>query len=647
MRKVLVFTLIVLMLTGFANAELLNVFVPNQDGTINFFNATDAYSLTSWSAYPSFSTGTAVHPPTLNVFSIAQSANQVSLFNYSNGYTEQVYTAGATSINAIAIDGNGDVWYTERTSGGSLWQLKASTDFTVVEHTTAGTFPSGVAVDKNNNVIISLSNTDLIEVFNASDSYSSATYSVGNLPLGVATDDDNNIWVANYLDNTVSMMDASNGYAETTYATGNTPWGVLIDNNNDVIIANPGQTYLTKLDSDDGYSSSTISTAPRNVNQVSVDSDNNLLGVDPGDDILVFLDYSSAYAATEYTTSNNPSTFGSDFTGQIWQNKFGGAADTPPVVSNAQLIASDDPINSSNANLISSWDYSDAENESMIANQTIWYKDSVEQPSLENQSIISNTNTAVGESWQFKARAQASNLVWSTYEFSNSLVILNNAPVMSALEIGPVPLYASVNATAEAIYTDSEGDVGTVNFEWFINNVSSYSENVTSVSSGSKAESQLNFGLYNEGDVIYFKTYGTDGLNQSAIETSSSLTVQATPVVATDGEVFNYLALLMAVLILVLSIAICCIEDNFVKMMLLIPLNLIVLTAVHIGKLIVEEAYSSLTAVATVLDALFICLAVMIIPLTVILFCYVVYKIIDSVFNSRKKRDNDWDKWQD
>ena len=103
----------------------------------------------------------------------------------------------------------------------------------------------------------------------------------------------------------------------------------------------------------------------------------------------------------------------------------------------------------------------------------------------------------------------------------------------------------------------------------------------------------------------------------------------------------------MAVLILVLSIAICCIEDNFVKMMLLIPLNLIVLTAVHIGKLIVEEAYSSLTAVATVLDALFICLAVMIIPLTVILFCYVVYKIIDSVFNSRKKRDNDWDKWQD
>ena len=117
-------------------------------------------------------------------------------------------------------------------------------------------------------------------------------------------------------------------------------------------------------------------------------------------------------------------------------------------------------------------------------------------------------------------------------------------------------------------------------------------------------------------------------------------------VVATDGEVFNYLALLMAVLILVLSIAICCIEDNFVKMMLLIPLNLIVLTAVHIGKLIVEEAYSSLTAVATVLDALFICLAVMIIPLTVILFCYVVYKIIDSIFNSRKKRDDDWDSWQ-
>tara|TARA_R110000824_G_scaffold7405_7_gene33236 strand:- start:4540 stop:6480 length:1941 start_codon:yes stop_codon:yes gene_type:complete len=646
MRKVLIFTLIVLMLTGFASAGLLeDVWSTGYTARdVAHLDADSGYSQTDYSTV-GFSFMNVVNGITGDVWVPDRSNNVIRLYNASDSYSMTDYATG-TYPQMVALDGDGDPWVVNRNSH-TVSHFDISDGFTRTDYAT-GTSPRGVTVDLNGDVWVVSYSGDEVRHYNRSDGMATTDYAIGNQAgsiTGIAIDLNNNVWVINLGDNDISLLDASSAYARTDYATPGNPRGIVTDSNNNVWVTD-STDVVNMFDAADSYSRTDYATGDLPTG-VSIDKNDNIIVSNINDDDVSIFDAASAYARTDYAVAAYPYNPGTDFTGQRWFAKFGGGGDTPPVVSNAQLIASDDPMNSSNANLISSWDYSDAENESMIANQTIWYKDSVEQPSLENQSIISNTNTAVGESWQFKTRAQASNLVWSTYEFSNSLVILNNAPVMSALEIGPVPLYTSVNATAEAIYTDSEVDVGTVNFEWFINNVSSYSENVTGVSSGSKAESQLNFGLYNEGDVIYFKTFGTDGINDSAIETSSSLTVQATPVVATDGEVFNYLALLMAVLILVLSIAVCCIEDNFVKMMLLIPLNLIVLTAVHIGKLIVEEAYSSLTAVATVLDALFICLAVMIIPLTVILFCYVVYKIIDSIFNSRKKRDNNWDKWQD
>ena len=645
MRKILVFTLIVLMLTGFASAGLLeDVWSTGYtDLELTHLDANTGYSQTD---YTTVSRGymNVVNGITGDVWVVRHTSNLLSMFNASDSYSRTDYATGAYPI-MVALDGDGDPWVVNR-AGNTLSHFNISDGMTRTDYVT-GSDPRGVAVDLNGDIWVVNYGDDDVTHYDRSGGWSTTDYAVGSQSSlsTIAIDLNNNVWVINYGDTDITLLDAANAYARTDYATPGRPRGVVTDSNNNVWVPDLSDV-VNMFNASDSYSRTDYATGsdPRGV---GLDKNDNIIVANTGDNDISIFDAASGYARTDYAVAAGPLNTGTDFTGQRWFAKFGGGGDTPPEVSNAQLIASDDPINSSNANLISSWVYSDAENESMIANQTLWYKDSVEQPSLENQSIISNTNTAAGESWQFKTRAQASNFVWSTYEFSNSLVILNNAPVMSALEIGPVPLYTSVNATAEAIYTDSEVDVGTVNFEWFINNVSSYSENVTGVSSGSKAESQLNFGLYNEGDVIYFKTFGTDGINDSAIETSSSLTVQATPVVATDGEVFNYLALLMAVLILVLSIAICCIEDNFVKMMLLIPLNLIVLTAVHLGKLIVEEAYSSLTAVVTVLDALFICLAVMIIPLTVILFCYVVYKIIDSIFNSRKKRDNDWDKWQD
>jgi len=88
-------------------------------------------------------------------------------------------------------------------------------------------------------------------------------------------------------------------------------------------------------------------------------------------------------------------------------------------------------------------------------------------------------------------------------------------------------------------------------------------------------------------------------------------------------------------------------QDPFWKSLLLLPLNLVILAAVQITTLILQAKEPGLTGVISILNAMFIGLVVLIIPLVVLTFCYVVYKIITAVFDSRKKKDDEWSEgWQ-
>ena len=112
------------------------------------------------------------------------------------------------------------------------------------------------------------------------------------------------------------------------------------------------------------------------------------------------------------------------------------------------------------------------------------------------------------------------------------------------------------------------------------------------------------------------------------------------------ADAYVYLGIVMFGLLYMIIKAMSGTEEPFWKALLGIPLNLIVVAMIQIASLLIAADHPGLTNVISILDALFIGSVVIMIPLVIIFFCYVMYKIVDAVFNSRKKRDNDWEKWQ-
>ncbi|MBN2094802.1 MAG: PGF-pre-PGF domain-containing protein, partial [Candidatus Aenigmarchaeota archaeon] len=84
-------------------------------------------------------------------------------------------------------------------------------------------------------------------------------------------------------------------------------------------------------------------------------------------------------------------------------------------------------------------------------------------------------------------------------------------------------------------YTDSEGDTGTIYFEWFKNGISLATGNETAVSNGSLASDALNSTYFVKGDNITCQVYSIDGYEQeSALENSTEKAILNTaPVINT------------------------------------------------------------------------------------------------------------------
>jgi len=80
-------------------------------------------------------------------------------------------------------------------------------------------------------------------------------------------------------------------------------------------------------------------------------------------------------------------------------------------------------FNGTDEDLIASFSYSDADSDMIVANQTKWYKNNIEQPSFANQTAVSYTNIAVDNLWIFSARVY-DNESWSNW-YNASISILD------------------------------------------------------------------------------------------------------------------------------------------------------------------------------------------------------------------------------
>ncbi|PIN73218.1 hypothetical protein COV20_03225 [Candidatus Woesearchaeota archaeon CG10_big_fil_rev_8_21_14_0_10_45_16] len=102
----------------------------------------------------------------------------------------------------------------------------------------------------------------------------------------------------------------------------------------------------------------------------------------------------------------------------------------------------------------------------------------------------------------------------------------NYAPVVTTPAISPDHANTSSRLSVTTTYTDANGDLGTVNITWYVNDVDVYSQINTSIPTGTSIQSILNAGNFSENDVVNVSVYANDGTEDSAIKWSQDVVIQ-------------------------------------------------------------------------------------------------------------------------
>ena len=101
---------------------------------------------------------------------------------------------------------------------------------------------------------------------------------------------------------------------------------------------------------------------------------------------------------------------------------------------------------------------------------------------------------------------------------SSSVIIENSVPEINNVLFDPLYAYATDSITAIAVTYDADGDALDITYDWYINGSLSVSNSDT-----------LPAGMVSRGDVLYVEVLANDGHIDSALYTSSTLTVGNSP----------------------------------------------------------------------------------------------------------------------
>jgi len=346
MKKFIVFTLIVLMLSSFASAALLeDIWEANYaDSDISHLNADTGYSRTDYSSL-SGNHMLVVNGDTGDVWAVRYTANMITLYEAGAGYAKTEFAA-LTNPLMVALDGEGDPWVINRGSN-MVSHYNISDAYTRTDYAT-GLAPTGVTVDLNGDVWVVNSGDDDVRHYDRSGGWSTTDYAIGNGANGIAIDSLNNVWVANTDDDDVSLLEAASAYAKTDYTVGNDPRSVVIDSNDNVWVSNKLDSDVSRLEKASAYARTDFAVGSNPVG-ISVDENDNIISSNYNDNDVSLLNASDAYSRTDYATGTGPWNIGSDMTGQRWFAKFGGASPPPSSTLN---ISESLPANNSQFNTL-------------------------------------------------------------------------------------------------------------------------------------------------------------------------------------------------------------------------------------------------------------------------------------------------------
>jgi len=165
-----------------------------------------------------------------------------------------------------------------------------------------------------------------------------------------------------------------------------------------------------------------------------------------------------------------------------------------PTVLNV-TIDSTDEFNRTNGTLMGKFVFNDSDfSDVNVANETMWYNNSIEVVSLRNLTSVSSSNTTAGQNWTFSIR------VFDGTNFSNFVnatitIISNTSPIAENVVIISTDFLNRTNGTLTGnwSFSDLDGDTQQGNETlWYMNGVeNTLLRNLTSISSSNTTKNEI------------------------------------------------------------------------------------------------------------------------------------------------------------
>lgn len=221
----------------------------------------------------------------------------------------------ASSVRAVAVDGNNDVW-AGLNNGGWFYKLDGATGAILQSFQNATNQAYGAVVDPEGNLWIANQGWQYLTKFDPA-SNTAQYFPIPHFSYGLGLDGFGNIWVSGWTSNVISKVRRSDGLVLGTYPAGGTcSRGVAVEQNGDVWIANSCTHNAGHL-GNDGSNKGSVAVGNQPTG-VAIDAAGKVWVTNLGSNNATRID-PSTNAATNFAVGAGPYNY-SDMTGFVVRN---------------------------------------------------------------------------------------------------------------------------------------------------------------------------------------------------------------------------------------------------------------------------------------------------------------------------------------
>jgi len=140
--------------------------------------------------------------------------------------------------------------------------------------------------------------------------------------------------------------------------------------------------------------------------------------------------------------------------------------------------------------------------------------------------LIVSQETSVGDNWSVSVTPNDGTQDGAAV-YSSGLTILSNAVPIVQVDLNASLIYSNNNINGSALYSDADAEVGTLYFDWWVNDSIAYAQAVGSVANNANVSQMFDTGNFSRGANITLQVTPNDGIVNGTSINSTTITVQS------------------------------------------------------------------------------------------------------------------------